>query len=65
MRALARRRNISLAAVLRQAVDAFLADDAAPDRRQRARAVAGRFRAARPGSVSEDHDAAAADAFSG
>ncbi|MGH8991656.1 MAG: CopG family transcriptional regulator [Acidimicrobiia bacterium] len=63
LRALARRRGVSLAALLRQAVDALLADPT-PGRRQRARDVAGRFRSGHAGRTSEDHDDAVADAFS-
>ncbi len=63
LKALARRRRVSLAALLREAVDALLANPA-PEQRQRARDVAGRFRSGRASRTSEDHDAVITDAFS-
>ncbi len=63
LKALARQRGASLASLLRQAVDALLAD-ATPGQRQRARDVAGRFRSGHPGRTSEGHDDVVVDAFS-
>lgn len=62
LKALARQRGVSLASLLRHAVDALLAEPT-PHDRQRARDVAGRFRSGRAGRTSEDHDAAIADAL--
>lgn len=62
LRALARKRKVSVASMLREAVDALLEHDS-PDPRERARAVTGRFRAERSGTASIDHDAAVADAY--
>lgn len=63
LKALARQRGVSLASLLRHAVDTLLADPG-PGPRQRARDAAGRFRSGHAGRTSEDHDTAITDAFS-
>jgi hypothetical protein len=56
----ASRRGISMAALIREALDAVLDDDAARERRRRAREVIGSFRSGAD-DVSERHDEVLAD----
>jgi Ribbon-helix-helix protein, copG family. len=63
LKALAQQRKVSVASLLRQAVDTLLAGPTS-NQRERARDVAGRFRSGHPSRTSEDHDAVIADAFS-
>jgi Arc/MetJ-type ribon-helix-helix transcriptional regulator len=60
---LAAARKVSQAAVLREALDALIDHDARLRRLERARRVAGRYRAD-DGKSYVDHDAALDDAFS-
>ena len=63
LRALARQRNVSMAELVREAVDALLAAPS-PDARERARSVVGRYRSGVPGnSFARDHDEALAEDF--
>ena len=63
LRRLAALRNVSQAAVLRDALDSLIGRDAHVRRVERARQVAGKYRAD-DGENFLDHDAALDDAFS-
>lgn len=62
LRALARRRGVSIASVVRDAVDAELRRDARADRVRRAREVFGAFRSGRR-DLGRRHDAHLEEAF--
>ncbi len=65
LKALASRRNQSIAALVRQAVDLLLSSEGIVDpevRKERALAAAGRFRSGTP-DLSERHDAYLAGAY--
>jgi Arc/MetJ-type ribon-helix-helix transcriptional regulator len=55
LRELARRRNVSMAELVREAVDALL-EKPTPDQWERASAVIGKFRSGDP-NIARDHDA--------
>lgn len=63
LRSLAQRRKVSMAELVREAVDALLAAPT-PDQWERASAVVGRYQSGDPNNaVARDHDDALADAF--
>lgn len=62
LRSVAARRGVSIARVVRDAVDAELARDAAADRGRLARETVGAYRSGRA-DVGREHDAHLAEAF--
>lgn len=62
LKAVAARRGVSVAAVVRSAVEAELARAGAEERVERALEVVGAYRSGRP-DLSADHDAHLAEAF--
>ena len=63
LRELARRRNVSMAELVREAVDMLLAARA-PDVRERARAVIGKYSSGEPDNdVARNHDEYLADIY--
>jgi hypothetical protein len=63
LKAVATRRGVSMAELIREGVERVLAESQQEERRRRALAVAGRFRG--PRDLGRNHDAYLSDAFSG
>ncbi len=64
LRRLAAERRVSMAALIREAVDRSLVEDDRTARIERALAVVGKFSSSGPTDVAENHDHYLAEAFS-